>query len=163
MNGGDVAFRRQRGCILHHKRRHYDKTINRPDGRRKCTPIPLRGLSPEGKVLAVLCLVMLMRYIRYRRYTPLVAGATTFPPVQGALWVLSIVSHDIKGKRRAVYSPPPLNRAGVRRSGIGGGRWRRLLPAGLYLAPFVSNDPRTEILHCVQNDDGAGRQFRNAV
>ena len=28
------------------------------------------------------------------------------PPVQGALWVLSIVAHISKGKHREVYSPP---------------------------------------------------------
>ena len=43
-----------------------------------------------------------------------------FPLFEGALWMLSSVLHDTTGKRRAIYSPP-LNRAGVPRSGIGGG------------------------------------------
>ena len=38
--------------------------------------------------------------------TPLVAGATTLPPVQGALWVLSIVLHGSTGEYREAYSVP---------------------------------------------------------
>jgi len=37
--------------------------------------------------------------------SPFGGFATTFPPVQGTLWVLSNLLHDSKGKRRAVYSP----------------------------------------------------------
>ena len=45
--------------------------------------------------------------LRAREKPPLVAGATTFPPAKlGALWVLSNVPHDTRGKRRAIYSAP---------------------------------------------------------
>ena len=37
------------------------KPYNRAYGAGKCTPIPLRGLPPEGEVLAALYFVMLMR------------------------------------------------------------------------------------------------------
>ena len=51
-----------------------------------------------------------------KRHPPLVAGATTFPPQAGGLWVLSIVLHDSAGKRRAVLFSP-LNRGESRAAG----------------------------------------------
>ena len=43
--------------------------------------------------------------VREKR-TPFGGFATTFPPVQGALWVLRIVLHGTTGKRSAIYSAP---------------------------------------------------------
>ena len=73
------------------KGRQYDKTIQPGYRPKENKPNSLCSLENHTTVLTG----------DGKAAPPLVAGATTFPPMQGALWVLSSVLHDSKGKRRA--------------------------------------------------------------
>ena len=69
-------------------------------------PFPLRGTSPQGETRDMR--EKTERHILqvpFRRFPPLVAGATTFPPQAGALWVLS---HGAMSLQESVetYSAP---------------------------------------------------------
>ena len=99
--GGGLVQRVQRMCALAGVRVQKVQKVQRvlvaPCGR-NIKKTFTTGLSPGENRQTVL---------RAREKPPLVAGATTFPPAKlGALWVLSNVPHDTRGKRRAIYSAP---------------------------------------------------------
>ena len=53
-------------------------------------PFPLRGTSPQGETRDMReKTASHILQVPFRRFPPLVAGATTFPPQAGALWMLS--------------------------------------------------------------------------
>jgi len=85
------------------------------------TLLPLRGISPQGKTRD-------MRRKTGESYAscttpafpPLVAGATTFPPQAGALWMLSYgATMSLQESIERPILPP--EQGEVRRSRIGGG------------------------------------------
>ena len=95
-------------------------------------PFPLRGTSPQGET----------RYMKRKTgesyascttpaFPPLVAGATTFPPQAGALWVLSHGAMSLQESIERFILPP--EQGEVRRSGKGG-RAQRANPQNAYHA-----------------------------
>ena len=69
-------------------------------------PFPLRGTSPQGETRDMR--EKTERHILqvpFRRFPPLVAGATTFPPQAGALWMLSHGAMSLQ-ESIEIYSAP---------------------------------------------------------
>jgi|GEM_PF-2087640 len=85
------------------------------------TLLPLRGISPQGETRDMReKTASHILQVPFRRFPPLVAGATTFPPQAGALWMLS---HGATMSLQESIERPilPPEQGEVRRSRIGGG------------------------------------------
>ena len=84
-------------------------------------PFPLRGTSPQGETRDMReKTASHILHVPFRRFPPLVAGATTFSPQAGALWMLSHEAMSLQESiERFILSP---GWGKVRRSRIRGSR-----------------------------------------
>ena len=83
-------------------------------------PLPLRGVPLKGKREVWRGKTEShIFHVPFRRFPPLVAGATTFPPQAGALWMLSHGAMSLQESIERFLLPP--EQGEVRRSRKGGG------------------------------------------
>ena len=101
-------------------------------------PLPLRGVPLKGKrEIEAEDFLRHTLPVPFRR-SPLVAGATTFPPIQGALWVLDIADNlRVEQQRRENHTTglrpwkcTPFGACGT--TSPGGGSFSGAMPCDTY-------------------------------
>ena len=78
--------------------------------------------------------------VPFRRFPPLVAGATTFPPQAGALWMFSNVAMSLQESIERFILPPLAGE--VRRSRIGGGERSEPVSRMLFMPYDIESQSR---------------------